>query len=208
MKQISMIAALALSLVSSACGGISTPTPASNPGSSPMPVVTSDATEIVVGIPNGKIRAPSFESQNYVDEAVGFSIDYPVGWLTEESALGSRGSQVVFVSASELFEAAPTSGAGTRVFIAIYEWEPTNDLSAFVQKTKDSWTASGATVLTEEAVTLDLGLAGVRFSVQTAEGIEQHFLIAAIGDRYLVASGEGDMLLVDEILLYLRPISQ
>jgi hypothetical protein len=50
-------------------------------------------------------------------------------------------------------------------------------------------------------------LPAVRFHVQAPDA-NLIFLMAAIGDQYLVLSGEGDLELVNEIVGRLRPISQ
>ncbi|MGB8983661.1 MAG: hypothetical protein WCC12_17460, partial [Anaerolineales bacterium] len=63
------------------------------------------------------------------------------------------------------------------------------------------------TILAEEPLTLELGLPGVQFTVQTPDGLTAVFLLAALGDQYLTLSGEGDLELVQEIVQRLRPIS-
>ena len=170
------------------------------------PVAESTATEMVV-VPQGKLPAPSFESQTYINETVGFALDYPVGWLVQETVVGQRGTQVVFVSSPELFEATTMPEGGSRMSMTIYDWDPKNDLPAYVEKTKNSWASSGFTILEEQALTLDLGLAAVRFKVQSSDTTFP-VLIAAVGEKYLFLSGEGDLVLVNEILVRLRPISQ
>ena len=154
-----------------------------------------------------KLPAPSFESQTYVNEAVGFALDYPASWLVQETVIGQRGTQVVFVSSPELFGAATMPEGGSRVSMTIYDWDPKNDLPAYVEKTKNSWAASGFTILEEQALTLELGLAAVRFMVRSSDTTFP-VLIAAIWEKYLFLSGEGDLSLVKEILVRLRPISQ
>ena len=49
-------------------------------------------------IPNPKLPAASFESRTYINETVGFALDYPAGWSVNEAVVGSRGSQVQFLS--------------------------------------------------------------------------------------------------------------
>lgn len=199
MKKIVLALSLSLFLLVSACSAPATSAPVENI----MPV----ATEMPVQPPQGKIPGTSFESQPYFNETVGFALDYPVNWLVQETVIGERGSQVMLMSAPELAEAVTVPAGQSRVSVMIYDWEPKNDLAAYVEKTKTAWEASGFTILDEQATILDLGLAAVLFTVQTPDATVS-FLITVINDKYLVLSGEGDMTLVNEMLPRLRPISQ
>ena len=177
------------------------------------PAVEAPATESVVASPEvvvepqGKMPAPSFESQPYVDEANGFIIDYPVGWVVKEAVIGERGSQVVLLSSAEIEEMAVLPAGATRVALTVNLWDPKNDLDAYVATRKTAWDASGFTVLSEERLTLDLGLDAYLFSLQTTEGLTSLNLITTAGENYLTISGEGDLELVREIMSYLRPIN-
>ena len=177
--------------------------------SSGMPVPASEpaATEMIV-VPEGKIPAASFESQTYIDETVGFALDYPADWTVTESVVGDRGSQAVLLSAPGIADLADLPEGETRVSITVYQWDPKNDLDAFLDVRKTAWESSGFTILEEEDLVLDLGLSARQFVIQTPEGKETLFLIAAVGDQYLSISGEGDMDLVKEIAARLRPVSK
>lgn len=203
MKRITLVLfILALSLA--ACAAPATSLPA--PVESTLPVPGVAVTEAVVE-PQGKLPAPSFESQTYINEAVGFAIEYPASWTVNETALGDRGSQTQLLSTPEIAELQTLPAGATRVTILINQWEPKNDLAAFVDVRKTAWESSGFTILDEEPLTLDLGLAAIRFTVQTADGVTVLFQFAAIGDQYISISGEGDLVLVEEIMMYLRPVS-
>ena len=202
MKRITLVLfILALSLA--ACAAPATSLPA--PVESTMPVPGVAVTEAVVE-PQGKLPAPSFESQTYINEAVGFAIEYPASWTVNETALGDRGSQTQLLSTPEIAELQTLPAGATRVTIVINQWEPKNDLAAFVDVRRTAWESSGFTILDEEPLTLDFGLAAVRFTVQTADGVTVLFQFAAIGDQYISISGEGDLALVEEMMRYLRPI--
>ena len=175
-----------------------------------MPVLSTDepvATEMVV-VPVGKIPAASFESQTYVDETTGFALDYPANWTATQSTVGDRGSQTVLLSKPELGDAAELPAGETRVTVTVNQWDPKNDLAAFVDTRKTAWDASGFTIVEEEEPVLDLGLAANQFVIQTSDGKQVLFLFAAVGDQYVSISGEGDMALVKEIAARLRPISK
>jgi hypothetical protein len=165
----------------------------------------STVTEVVVE-PQGKLPAPSFESQTYFDEVTGFALDYPATWTVTQTMAGERGSQSVLLSSPAIADLAVLPDGETRVSIDVNQWDPKNDLAAFVDMRKTAWDASGFIILSEERLTLDLGLDAVRVTVQTPEGVTVLFQFAAIRDQYLTISGEGDLSLVTEIMTYLRPI--
>lgn len=172
----------------------------------PVPGTEPPATEMIA-IPQGKIPAASFESQTYVDETTGFALDYPADWTATQSMVGDRGSQMV-LSKPELADVADLPAGETRVTVAVNQWEPKNDLAAYVDTRKTAWESSGFTVVEEEEPVLDLGLAAKQFVVQTPDGKQALFLFATVGDQYVTVSGEGDMNLVKEIASRLRPISR
>jgi len=183
------------------------PTPAPVDSSMPVPSVGNEpvATEMIV-VPEGKLPATSFESQTYLNETVGFALDYPAGWTVTESMVGDRGSQILSLSSPDVADLAELPEGATRVSAVIYQWDLKNDLTAFVESRKTAWDASGFTIVEENDLVLDLGLSAKQFLIQTPESTAL-FLFAAVGDQYLSISGEGDMALVREIALRLRPIS-
>jgi len=93
-----------------------------------------------------------------------------------------------------------------RVSATIYQGDPKNDLAAFIANQKSAWNASGFTILVEEPLILELGLATTEFTLQTPDA-KVIYLVTALGDQYLVLSGEGNLELVKEIVQRIRPIS-
>jgi hypothetical protein len=162
----------------------------------------------MIVVPQGKIPAASFESQTYVDEATGFALDYPANWTVTQSTVGDRGSQTMLLSKPEIAELADVPEGETRVTVAVNQWDPKNDLAAYVDTRKTAWESSGFTILEEDEPVLDLGLAAKQFVIQTSDGKQALFLFAAVGEQYVTVSGEGDMNLVKEIASRLRPISK
>lgn len=158
-------------------------------------------------IPNPKLPASSFESRTYINDTAGFALDYPAGWTVNEAVVGPRGSQVQFLSSPDLTNASVLPEGAARLSATVYQWEPKNDLAAFVENQKTAWDASGFSILDEQTLTLELGLPATQFTVQTPE-TKVLFLITAIGDQYLVLSGEGNLELVKEIVQRVRPISR
>ena len=176
------------------------------PISSPQPTNTGPAPALAETAPSPKLPAASFESETYVNEEAGFALDYPAGWTVNEIVIGPRGTQVQFLSSPEIAELAALPEGETRVNATIYQWDPKNDLAAYVAKWKTAWEASGFTILEEEQLVLEQGLPAVKITVQTTEA-NVVFLVTALEDQYLVLSGEGNMDLVQEIVQRLRPIS-
>ena len=204
MKRIFLVLSLMVTVLS-AC--MATPAASETPAP-PATVVATEPVEVPTEIiPNGKLPAASFESRTYINETVGFALDYPAGWSVKEAVVGSRGSQVQFLSSPDLADLAVLPEGATRVSATLYEWDPKNDLAAFVTNQKNAWKASGFTILEEEPLTLELGLAATQFTLQTPEA-NVLFLITTIGDQYLVLSGEGNLELAQEIVQRVRPISR
>lgn len=157
--------------------------------------------------PVGKLPAPPFPAKLYVSRSGGFALDYPDTWTVSETVVGDRGTQIQFLSSPDLAEAVTIPAGGTRVTAVIYQWDPKNDLTAYVEQRKTAWEASGFTILDEQQRTLELGLQAVQLTVQTPEA-QVVYLIAALNDQYLVISGEGDLELAKQIMERVRPISQ
>jgi hypothetical protein len=177
-----------------------TSVPVTPSDTAPAPTHTTDAS-------NPKLPAAPFEAQTYVNEEVGFALDYPSGWTVNEVVVGPRGTQVQFLSSPDLANAATVPEGATRVNATIYQWDPKNDLAAYVANRKTAWEASGFQIVDEEQLVLELGLPAVQLTVQTPES-QSIFLFAALGDQYLELSGEGDLELVREIVGRVRPISR
>jgi hypothetical protein len=176
------------------------------PTASPQPTNTQLPPTPTEAAPRSKLPVASFESQSYLNEAAGFALDYPTGWTVNEVVTGPRGTQVQFLSLPEIAEMATVPEGATRVNATIYQWDPKNDLDAFVANQKRAREASGFTIVEEEELVLELGLRAIHFTVQTPEA-NVVFLVTALGDQYLVLSGEGNLELVEEIIQRLRPIS-
>ncbi|HMB22256.1 MAG TPA: hypothetical protein VKP08_05485, partial [Anaerolineales bacterium] len=166
------------------------------------PVPTDAPT---AAVPGAKLPAASFDAQTYIDEKFGFAFEYPSSWTVTEPTGGERGTQVQFLSSPDIANAATLPEGATRVSATVYNWDPKNDLAAYVAQRKTAWEASGFTILEEQPRTLELGLSAVQFTVQTPDATSV-FLFAAIGDRYLELSGEGDLDLVKEIVQRVRPV--
>ena len=207
MKRLILGLSLMIAILS-ACSGqpapVETELPSPFPATEPVPA----STEVVpTEAATGKLPAASFEAETYLNEEAGFALEYPVGWTVQEMVVGPRGTQVQFLSAPDLADAETLPEGATRVSATLYDWEPRNNLPAYVANMKTAWEASGFSVLSEEERILELGLPAVQFTLQTPE-VQAVYLIAALGDRYLVLSGEGNLDLAKEMIGRVRPISR
>lgn len=204
MKQIILILTLILMiLVGAAC------VPAT---ATPVESVVVPATEGPASTPteapvNRKLSAASFASETYINEEVGFALDYPVGWTVVEAAGGQRGSQVQFLSSPDIAELSLLPEGATRVSATVYQWDPKNDLPAYIVNWKTAWESSGFAVVEEQPLVLELGVNASQFVIKTPDS-SAVVLVTALNDQYLVLSGEGNLELVKEIVQRLRPISR
>jgi hypothetical protein len=114
---------------------------------------------------------PSLDSQTDSDAAAGFALEYPVGWTVKETVVGERGSQVVLLSSPEIADIATLPDGATGVTVTVNQWDPKNDLAAFVANQKTAWEASEFTITEEESIKLDLGMDAVRVMAQTPDGL-------------------------------------
>jgi hypothetical protein len=205
MKRILLVLPL---ILLSACAAVpvdTTPLPV-EPELTAIPSNTQVILTPTAEMPSGKLPAAPFEAQTYIDEKNGFAFDYPNGWTVSEPMGGERGSQVQFLSSPDLANMATLPEGATRLSATVYDWDPKNDLTAYVAHWKSIWSDPGFKVLEEEQLVLEQGLPAVQFTVQSSNETTV-FLITALKDRYLVLSGEGDLELVKEIVGRLRPIS-
>ena len=182
--------------------------PAATPSATEAPVLTAAPTTAPTDeVPSMKLPAAPFEAETYIDEQAGFAFDYPSGWTVNKATVGDRGSETQFLSSPDIANAATVPAGATRLSATVYDWDPKHDLDAYVAHWKSIWSDPGFKILEEKKLTLEQGLPAVQFTVQSQDTTTV-FLVTALGDRYLVLSGEGDLELVKVIVQRLRPISQ
>ena len=209
MKQMLFVLSVAVFLLS-ACGmmpAAEAVAPSATVPAQDTPIPSLTIASPTEAVPSSKLPAASFEAQTYINEEAGFALDYPVGWTVNEMVVGPRGTQVQFLSAPEVADMPVVPEDSTRLNATIYQWDPKNDLAAYIANWQTSWEASGFTVLEEQELVLELGLPAVQYTIQTPDA-DVVFLVTAIGDQYLVLSGEGNLELVKEIVQRVRPISR
>lgn len=135
----------------------------------------------------------------YTDETAGIQIFYPEGWTTsDDQVIGERGSQTMLLSPGSSIEKAADGGA--RIILVTYQWEPKNDLDAFVAQRKTAWEASGFMIQSEEGRDLGNGKKMMVFQIETTDDINVIFAFTTSGEDYLQISGDGDLELCRQIL--------
>lgn len=167
------------------------------------PILPSEpATDTVAASPVAS--APTFVAATYTDEDTRIEIDYPAEWTVNDlGEVGGRGTAALLLSPGSSAEAIADGGG--RVSLVTYVWDPKNDLNAWVAQRKMAWDASGFPILREEELALDDGR-GARLFVIDSAGTQVVTLLTTAGEDYLDVTGEGDLLLAEEIVRTLRPI--
>ena len=151
------------------------------------------------------VSDPPFAAATYRDEANGFELDYPSDWsLSPNTQIGSRGSQAQLLSPGATAENLPDGAS--RVGITVYLWDPKNDLAAYVDHRKLAWTSGTQTIVSQHEGDLAGGWHEADFIVSGADGARALFLFTTLRDRHLEISGDGDLALIREVALTLRPL--
>jgi len=153
------------------------------------------------------LAEPSFEAATYRDQSLGFEFDYPASWTVDgPAAAGDRADVVQFTSWAHAPGdiSAETPAGGTRMTATVWQWDPKNDLEAFVANRQAAWEASGITVLSEERRDIAAGWPGIAFVIQAPDE-QAYFFFTVVGDRYFSLSGSGNLSLLAEIGRTVRP---
>jgi hypothetical protein len=178
--------------------------PASKPTATALPTATETAAAPTASATPEAVVSP-FTSATYRDEANGFKLDYPVEWNNIGGEAQSRGSYVQIVSWQQQGGGISEIPAGGSLLqIALYVWDPIGDLDARIQMRRDSFLASGITMLEEGMVTLSGGATVYRILMQAADGSQSLVYLGVVGDLYLELSGSGDIAILDASMATLR----
>jgi hypothetical protein len=138
----------------------------------------------------------SDETAVYRNSENGFELDYPTSWRLDEQVLGSRASGALFYTADT--DEEPIFSA------VVYLWDPKNDLDAWLEQRRQSWSGSSAAILLEEELIVAGGQRAVKFELLWLGGQTINHLLMEIGDRYLELFSPGDPGTIDEIIGSLR----
>ena len=130
---------------------------------------------------------------------------YPETWTLDEVDPAVKESGRGYYAQLTSWEHAPgdlpdvNPPDSSRLDIVVQQWDPKNDLPAFIETRKTAWSASGFTLVAEENWTLPDGRPAASFIVQTTEGEQAYFMFSANDTIYLTLSGSGDLELLDQI---------
>jgi len=151
-------------------------------------------------------QALSFEAVEYIDEQAGIKLFHPVDWsvMTREK-VGERGSQAALLSSGSTLEQVAENGA--RITPVLYNWDPKNDLDAFVAQRELAWEASGFEYTQQGVYQLEDGRKVIIFFVQVGGGNEAVLAFTTAGEEYLQITGEGDLDLCEEIVFSLASVN-
>ena len=177
---------------------------ACNPQAAVMP--TPLPTALVSSATPQPTKTPGlpFTAVTYRDEEAGFELEYPASWFLMDGETQSRGAYVQITSwdpGPGGIQSIPEGGSVLQ--IAIYLWEPTHNLDARLAMRRDSFTASGNSILEEEELS-PAGERVVRLKLRLTDGSQALFYLAVLGDRYLELSGSGDLAALDASMRTLR----
>ncbi len=170
---------------------------------SPVPDATATSE------PTPTIQALSFQPSVYRDEVAGFEFDYPSNWTVGPIEQYSRGGITAFTSWTRPADVLPdeTPAGETRLDVTVQLWDPVNDLDAFVQQRMMGLEGSGMIILSQDTWVLSDGRAAKVFVLEANNGYQAFFFFSTIGEKYLVLSGDGDLVLLAEIAGTVRGIS-
>ena len=148
-------------------------------------------------LPGPPVQEPTLdEKAGYRNAENGFELLYPASWHLDEQVLGSRASGALFYV---------TDTDEEPIFSAVvYLWDPKNDLDAWLEQRRQSWSGSGATVLSEEELTVTDGHRAIQFELQWVGGQTTNYMFMEVGERYLELFGSGDLENFGEIIATLR----
>jgi hypothetical protein len=203
--QIGLIAMMAASFMLASCAPSAPASPtatATEASSSPVPVATATSE------PTATTQALSFQASVYRDDVAGFEFDYPANWTVGPIEQYSRGGITAFTSWSRPDDVLPdeTPAGETRLDVTVQLWDPVNDLDAFVQQRRRALEGSGMVILSQETWALTDGRAAEVFVLEAGNGYQAFYFFSTIGEKYLVLSGDGDLVLLAEIAGTVRGI--
>lgn len=139
-------------------------------------------------------------AQTYHNAAIGFELDYPIGWVIDTSS-EAAGTVILW---SKKVEGPGTDGVPADI-VKIDIVNPSiavQSLDELVAWEKQSIADSSHTVLDEQPVQLPSGLAAVRMHVSGfGEGLA---LLALVNGRPLIVAGYGDLSRFDDVARTLR----
>lgn len=163
-------------------------------------------TDISTSVPPTATDVPQRQLATFQDPVYGFTFDYPAEWVVDQISFGSRAPASYQLSSWDhepgLVDNVPAGE--TIVNITIQLWDPKNDLPGFIESRLMGWEASGFAINNTQDLLLQNGSSARAYIVTTPDGSAGYFLFSTMGEDYLVASGNGDLELIDLVARSLR----
>ena len=167
---------------------------------------TPTASDPVPTIENVSPTAIPSNTATYVDDVVGFAIDYPENWQVE----ATPGSLL------QLFSPDYVPGVGgdgfpadhTKIEIIPQHSGDPRSLDEVLDAMRGEPDGPGGRVVSETAITLAGEVTGYRLAMDNMVSDQQPVLLVVINGQLLQVAGYGDTARFDEIVLTLRPWSE
>jgi hypothetical protein len=201
-----------LGLALAACAPLPTPDAQPAPTASPAPATATAVpatataapapTETPVSSPAPTFAPTPLDPQTYRNEAAGFEVDYPAGWLTDTTGIADG---LILWSSSPPRIGTDGVPAGLTKIDVVGMPTVNQTLDEAVQAQRDSLQESNGTVLDEQRLVLPSGLAAVRLSLRGFGG-DTLALLSVVNGHPVIIAAYGDLESFDAISQSLRPI--
>lgn len=186
---------LVLSFVLASCAAPATATPAP---ASPEPTVRGVEPMYTNAASNGVIT--------FTDSVSGISLDYPEGWIMDQVRGGTKSPSVfVFTNMFHIPSLMDKiTDDVTVIYLTILIPSPEQSLNGMEESFKAQWQKEGSTIVSEQAVTIANGQAGVEIVLDSYIGRRNYFLLTQAGGKFLYFEGLGDLTPVKAIAFSVR----
>lgn len=133
----------------------------------------------------------------YTNPDLGFSFDYPGEWQMGRQEEQSRGG---------FFQLVGPGGdpEDVRMQVTVLNWDPKQDLEAFLDVRRTAWENSGIEIRVEEEWTWAEEIPGKTILLESVDGSVSQVYFTYLGDRYLEFSTTSEHENLERILETLR----
>lgn len=160
------------------------------PSPTPVPPTTLPIPSVVSGEKNA-LKA------TYTNPDSGFSFDYPAEWQMGRQEEQSRGGFFQLIGPDGDLD-------DIRMQVTVLNWDPKQDLKAFLDVRRTAWDNSGVEIRVEEEWTWAEEIPGKTFLLEGADGSVSQVHFTYLGDRYLEFSTTSEYENLERILETLR----
>jgi hypothetical protein len=214
-KPLLLFVSLALALI--ACAPVVTPDAASSVSpvpatatavpatatAAPATATSEPPTETPAGVAAPTLAPTPLGPQTYRQEAAGFELDYPAGWISDLSGISDG---VILWSSNPPAIGADGVPAGLTKIDVVGMPGVTQTLDEVLQDQRDSILNSNGTILEEQRFVLPSGLEAVRLSISGFGG-DTAALLSIVNGHPVFIAAYGDKESFDAIAQSLRPIA-